>query len=390
MSEKILKDAYILDAARTPFGKRNGFLSTVHPVDLLGDLLKDMVKRSEIMPEFIDDVIAGCVTQTGEQSANIGRNAILSAGFPESIPGTTIDRQCGSSLQAAQFAAHGVMAGMYDLAIACGVESMSRVPMFTTIKRESNPITGNLRERYSLGEEWFSQARGAQIIAEKWEIGREEMDSFSLRSHRLAHGSREFLRNEIVPVSIKSQSGITIVDQDQGIRHDTEMEKLLSLRDAFPGIHNITAGNSSQISDGASAVLICSEDFLNNHHKKARAVFKSFSVVGVDPISMLTGPIKATEKILKREGLTMDDIDLFEVNEAFASVVLAWMRETGADMDRVNVHGGAIAIGHPLGATGGRLISTMVNSLEKTGKKRGLIAICEGGGMANACIIERI
>ncbi|MCL4345210.1 MAG: thiolase family protein [Candidatus Thermoplasmatota archaeon] len=388
MSERKLKEAYILDAARTPFGRRNGILSTINPVDLLGGLLKSILDRNAINPQLVEDVIAGCVTQTGEQSANIARNAILSAGFPDSVPGTTIDRQCGSSLQAAQFAAQGIMTGNNDLNIACGVESMSRVPMFSSIRSDSTPLTASLRERYALEEEWFSQARGAQIIADRWEISREEMDSYSLRSHKLADESRRFLSNEISPVSVRNGDEIKLISQDQGIRSETSMEKLSLLKPAFNGIPDITAGNSSQISDGASAAIICSEDFLETHSMKAKAKFTSFSVVGVDPVSMLTGPIKVTEKILAREKLTMDDIDLFEVNEAFASVVIAWLRETGAPIENVNVHGGAIAIGHPLGATGGRLISTMINSLIEKRKERGLIAICEGGGMANACLIE--
>ena len=390
MKQTRIKDAFILDAARTPFGKRNGDLSMVNPVDLLGNLLKDILERNHIQPEYIEDIIAGCVTQTGEQSANIARNAWLSAGLPESVPGTTIDRQCGSSLQAAQFASQSVMTGMNSINIACGVESMSRVPMFSSIRKDASPLTDNLKRRYSLDEEWFSQANGAQIIANMWEITREEMDSYSLRSHMLAEDSRKFLSKEIIPVSIKHGDTTTIIAQDQGIRKDTTMEKLSSLKPAFKGIPDITAGNSSQISDGASAAVICSQEFMDEHNLKAKAKFSSFSVVGVDPISMLTGPIDATEKILKKEGLTLDDIDLFEVNEAFASVVIAWLREIGAPPENVNIHGGAIALGHPLGATGGRLIATMINSLIDKGKKRGLIAICEGGGMSNACIIELV
>ncbi|MGP6239073.1 thiolase family protein [Cuniculiplasma sp. SKW4] len=390
MKQRVIKDAFILDAGRTPFGKRNGELSRVNPVDLLGNLLKEILERNHIQPDYVEDVIAGCVTQTGEQSANIARNAWLSAGLPESVPATTIDRQCGSSLQAAQFAAQGIMTGNNNINIACGVESMSRVPMFSSITKDSSPITENLRERYSLDREWFSQAKGAQIIADMWKISREEMDAYSLRSHRLAEESRKFLSKEIIPVSVKNGDMTTIIGQDQGIRKDTTMEKLSSLKPAFTGIPDITAGNSSQISDGASATIICSQDFLDEHNLKAKAKFSSFSVVGVDPISMLTGPIYATEKLLDKENLTIDDIDLFEVNEAFASVVISWLRETGVPLEKVNIHGGAIAIGHPLGATGGRLISTIVNSLMDTGKKTGLIAICEGGGMANACLIELV
>lgn len=390
MKQKAIKDAFILDAGRTPFGKRNGELSGVNPVDLLGNLLKEILERNHIQPDYVEDVIAGCVTQTGEQSANIARNAWLSAGLPESVPGTTIDRQCGSSLQAAQFAAQSIMTGNNNINIACGVESMSRVPMLSSITRDFSPITENLKIRYSLDKEWFSQAKGAQIIADMWKISREEMDTYSLRSHKLAEDSRKFLSKEILPVGVRNGDMTTIISQDQGIRRDTNMEKLSSLKPAFDGIHDITAGNSSQISDGASATVICSQDFLDEHNLKAKAKFSSFSVVGVDPISMLTGPIDATEKLLVKENLTIDDIDLFEVNEAFASVVIAWLRETGVPLEKLNIHGGAIAIGHPLGATGGRLIATMVNSLIETGKQKGLIAICEGGGMANACLIELV
>ncbi|MHB8360910.1 MAG: thiolase family protein [Thermoplasmataceae archaeon] len=388
------KEAYIVDAIRTPLGKRNGFFKDFHSVDLLATSLKSIVKRSNIDASSIEDVIAGCVTQLGEQGANVARNAALSAGYPESVPGTTVDRQCGSSLQAAQFAAHGVNAGFYDLVIAAGVESMTRQPIGSNITHERNPITSSLEERYSLNGEWFSQAYGAELIAKKYNLKRQDLDEFGLRSHRLAYNSREHFMKEIVPVSVEINNAEgkrkIIADFDEGVRQNTSMEKMQSLPPAFKGLEFITAGNSSQISDGSSAVLIASEEALDKYNLKPRAKFLSFSVVGVDPITMLTGPIPATKKALEKAKLDKDQIDAFEVNEAFAPVPLAWLNEFEVDPDKLNSHGGAIAMGHPLGATGSRLISTIMNTLSSSGKKLGLIAVCEGGGMANSAIIEMI
>lgn len=389
-----LREAFIVDAIRTPIGRRNGFFKDFHSVDLLSSQLGNIVKRSNIDPSNVEDIIAGCVTQIGEQGANVARNAALSAGFPESVPGTTVDRQCGSSLQAVQFAAQGVQSGFYDLVIAAGVESMSRQPIGSNITAERNPITPMIEQRYSLNGQWFSQAYGAELIAKDYGLSREELDEFSLRSHNLAYKSREHFKNEIVPVTRGSSSDAegleSILEYDEGVRSNTSLEKMLSLPPAFNGLELITAGNSSQISDGASSVLIASEKAVEKYDLKPKAKFTAFSVVGVDPVTMLTGPIPATRKALERADLDADHIDLFEVNEAFAPVPLAWLKEFEVNPDKLNPYGGAIAIGHPLGATGARITATMLNGLISSGKKIGLIAVCEGGGMANSAIIERI
>ncbi len=389
-----MNEAIILESIRTPIGRKGKSLKDSHPVDLLGHLLAQLVQRTGIDPEQVDDVIIGCVDQTGEQAFNVGRNAWLSAGLPESVPATTIDRQCGSSLQAIHFAAQGVMAGAYDLVIAGGVESMTRVPMGCTITNgPGTPLTTDLQQRYDLSGGWFSQAIGAQMVADQWRLTRQDLDRFSLESHKRAAFAREarYFSREIIPVPIKDEQGEnTLFEADEGIRPDTSLEKIASLQPPFPGLDSITAGNASQISDGASTTLIASPKMAQALKLKPRARFVSFAVVGVNPVSMLTGPIPATQKALKKAGLTADDIDLFEVNEAFAPVVLAWQKEIGASMDRVNVNGGAIALGHPLGATGARLMTTLLNELERQQRRYGLIAICEGGGMANSTIIERL
>ncbi|GAB4198268.1 MAG: thiolase family protein [Roseiflexaceae bacterium] len=379
-----MPDAFLLEALRTPIGKRDRGLRDVHPVDLLGGLLAALVERSAIDPARVDDLIVGCVSQTGEQSVNIGRNAWLSAGLPESVPATTLDRQCGSSLQAVHFAAQGVMAGAYDLAIAAGVESMSRVPLGSSMAGPGTPLTEGLRQRYGIERGWFDQARGAELIARNGGMSREDLDRYSLQSHQRAAEARAAGRfaAETVPTS-----GLAA---DEGVRPDTTAERLAVLPPAFPGLELITAGNASQISDGASAALIGSAETARALGLRPRARFVSFAVVGCDPVTMLTGPIPATQKALQRAGLTINDIDLFEVNEAFASVALAWQQATGAPWDRVNVNGGAIALGHPLGATGTRLLATLLHELERRNGRYGLIAICEGGGMANATVIERI
>lgn len=388
-----MMEAVIVDAVRTPVGRRKGALKDTHPVDLLGYLLRQVVERNGLDPAAVDDVIIGCVDQIGDQAANIGRNAWLSAGLPESVPATTLDRQCGSSLQAVHFAAQGVMAGAYDLVIAGGVESMTRVPMLSTIAAYGTPLTDDIQRRYDLKAPWFDQAIGAERIAKQWGFSRNELDTFSYQSHQRADAARRngHFAQEVVPVQVQDESGEPVwFDADQGIRADTSIEKMGTLAPAFPGLELITAGNASQISDGASATLIASKEAAARLGLKARAKFVSFAVVGVDPVTMLTGPIPATRKALQRAGLDVADIDLFEINEAFASVVLAWQKETGASFDHVNVHGGAVALGHPLGATGTRIVATLLNALEQYDKKYGLIAICEGGGMANATIIERL
>jgi acetyl-CoA acyltransferase len=379
-------DVYIIDAKRTPIGKRNGALKDIHPVDLLGNLVREVLDNSTIDPENVDEFITGCVSQTGNQGGNIARNAWLSAGLPEAVPGVSIDRQCGSSLQALEFARNGIISGDYDIAIASGVESMTRVPMLSTIEKE-NPITEGLKRRYNLGEEWFSQAYGAELIANKFGISRKDMDLMSYESHIRAFRSREQFKKEMIPVK---EHGNIVLDYDQGVREKPDLEKMNDLPPAFSNLKMVTAGNASQISDGASMSILASEAAVNKYGLRPRAVIKNVAAVGVDPVTMLTGPIPVTEKVLKRTGLSIDDIDVFEVNEAFASVVLAWEKELKVDHDKVNINGGAVALGHPLGATGTRIVSTMLNIMENKKYKYGLIAICEGGGMANGAIIERI
>ncbi|MCL5783065.1 MAG: thiolase family protein [Candidatus Thermoplasmatota archaeon] len=389
-----MREAYIVDAIRTPIGRRNGSLKDIHPVDLLGNLLKGEMARTKIPPGRVEDLIIGCVSQAGDQGFNIARNAWLSAGLPENVPGTTIDRQCGSSLQAATFAAQAVMSGTQDLVIAGGVESMSRVPMGSTINSTGNPITLGLVVRYGLDREWFNQAKGAEMIAERYGFDRDDLDEFSYTSHLKAAAAAERSRAEIMPVEADVNGDrteiLTILDRDEGIRPNPDLEKMKLLRPAFQGLNLITAGNSSQISDGASVSVIASREAVDEFSLKPRARIVSMAAIGVDPVTMLTGPIPVTSKVLEKAGMSASEIDLFEVNEAFASVVLAWQSEHDIPWDKVNVHGGAIAIGHPLGATGTRIMSTILNTLEEKGKKYGLIAICEGGGMANGMIIEKI
>ncbi len=366
------QDAFIVDAIRTPVGRRQGSLKEIHPVDLLGMLLKGELKRTSVNPAAIEDLIVGCVSQAGDQGFNIARNAWLSAGLPETVPGTTIDRQCGSSLQAATFAAQAVKSGMQDLVLAGGVESMSRVPMGSTINSSGNPITLGLVMRYGLDREWFSQAKGAQLIAEKYGFERDELDEFSYMSHVKASASKEKFQAEIMPIEADTTGDgtelVTILDHDEGIRKNPDLNKMKELRPAFQGLDLITAGNSSQISDGASISMIASQDALDKYNLKPRARVVSAAVVGVDPITMLTGPIPATAKVLDKAGMDASEIDFFEVNEAFAPVVLAWQHEHNIPWDKVNVHGGAIAIGHPLGATGTRIMATMLNILEQHSK----------------------
>jgi acetyl-CoA acyltransferase len=388
--------AVIVDAVRTPTARRNGKYRDIHPVDLAAIPLKALVERNQLDPSLVEDVIMGCVSQTGEQGLNIGRNAALAAGFPEEVVGTTIDRQCGSSQQSAHFAAQGVMAGAYDVVIAAGIESMTRVPMGITAQQGPGMPFGPLvLERYSHG--LVPQGISAEMIAEKWGQTREELDQIGFESHQRAANATEEGRfeSQIVPVAVKTDTGDEIVERDEGIRYDTTMEKLATLQPAFKVDGVVTAGNSSQISDGAAAVLIMSEEKASQLGLTPRARFVQFALAGVDPVIMLTGPIPATAKVLDRAGLTIDDIDLFEINEAFAAVIAAWRAEHGgADpaqlWAKTNVNGGAIALGHPLGASGARLLTTLVHELERTGGRYGLQAMCEGGGMANALIIERL
>jgi acetyl-CoA acyltransferase len=393
--------AVIVDVVRTPGGKRNGSLSGWHPADLAAECLKALQERNDLDPVLVEDVIMGCVMQVGAQSLNVGRNAVLAAGWPEEVPSTTIDRQCGSSQQSAHFAAQGVMAGVQDVVIAAGVEVMSLVPMGASmmVKDVGMPFGPSVGLRYADQGGLVPQGISAEIIADKWGLTREDLDAFGYRSQQLAAQARDEGRfdNEIVPVQAKPRDKETgelietdeILRTDEGIR-DSSLEKLASLKPAFKPDGKVTAANSSQITDGASAALIMSEEKAKALGLTPRARFHSFALAGVDPITMLTGPIPATTKVLEKAGLTMDEIDLTEINEAFASVVLAWEKEHHPDMDKVNVNGGAIALGHPLGASGTKLMATLVNELERTGGRYGLQTMCEGGGMANATIIERL
>ncbi len=359
------REAVIVEAVRTAVGRRNGRLKDWHPVDLMAQVLSALVQRTRIDTNLVEDVIIGCVSQVGEQSLNVGRNAALAAGFPETVPGTTVDRQCGSSQQAIHFAAQGVISGAYDVVIAGGVESMTRVPMGSSYAQGPGaPFGSQMLRRYDNG--LVHQGISADLVARKWELSREELDAFSLESHRrAARATAEGrFKSQIVPIEVKDEDGTTsMFEQDEGIRTDTSLEKLASLKPAFKPDGLITAGNSSQISDGAAAVLIMERAVAERLGLKPRARFITFSLAGDNPIMMLTAPIPAT---------------------------FTWQRSTGADMSRVNVNGGAVAIGHPLGASGARLTTVLLHELERTGGRYGLQTICEGGGMANAMIIERL
>jgi acetyl-CoA acyltransferase len=391
-----MTNAVIVDIVRTASGKGKpgGALSPVHPADLLATVLRALVERTGIDPEQVDDVIAGCVGQVGDQAQNIGRTALLAAGFPESVPGTTVDRQCGSSQQAVHFAAQGVIAGAYDVAVAGGVESMSRVPMGSAAGA-GDPLA-------PLGARFVSlphQGIGAELIAARWKLSRAQLDEFAATSHAraAAHAAAGDFDGEIVPVTLPDGTRHTV---DETVRPTTTADGLAGLKPAFldeefaaryPEIGwVITPGNSSPLTDGASAALIMSEEKAAALGLTPRARLHSFTVVGSDPEIMLTGPIPATHRILRRSGLSLDDIDAYEVNEAFASVPLAWAQEFNADPARLNPRGGAIALGHPLGGSGVRLLATLVNHLEATGGRYGLQTMCEGGGMANALIVERL
>jgi acetyl-CoA acyltransferase len=389
--EEAMPNAVIVDAIRTPLGRRNGKLKDVHPVDLVAHVLQGIVARNDIDPALVEDVIMGCVMQVGEQGINVARNAALAAGFPESTVGTTVDRQCGSSQQAAHFAAQGVIAGAYDVVIAAGVESMTRVPMGSSVAegKYGFPFGPMMSARYP---NLVPQGISAELIAEKWDISREQNDAFSAQSHQRAARAREEGRfdREILPITVTGEEGEEVVRQDEGIRPDSSVETLAKLKPAFKPDGVITAANSSQITDGAAAVLIMTEEKASELGLPPRARFHTFALAGVDPVMMLTGPIPATTKVLERAKMTIDQIDLVEINEAFAPVVLSWEKEHHPDMSKVNVNGGAIALGHPLGASGARLMATLLNELERTGGRWGLQTMCEGGGMANATIIERL
>jgi acetyl-CoA C-acetyltransferase len=381
-----VSEAYIVGAVRTPVGRRNGGLSGVHPVDLAAHVLSELMTRTGADPSAVEDVIMGCVSQVGPQSIDIARNAWLSAGLPEGVPGVTIDRQCGSSQQAVHFAAQGVLSGMQDLVVAAGVESMSMVPMGTTValpmkEGMAPPFGDGWRERY--GNQEISQFRGAQLICEKWGFKRAQLEEFAYESHQRAIRAIDEGRfdREITPVA-----GVTA---DEGPRRDTTLEKMAELKPLREG-WELTAATASQISDGAAALLIASPTAVRRHGFTPRARIHSLSVVGSDPVYMLTAPMPATEAALDRGHLGVDDIDVFEVNEAFAPVLLAWSADTGASLEKANPNGGAIALGHPLGATGAILMTKLLHELERTGGRYGLQTMCEGGGQANATIIERL
>jgi acetyl-CoA acyltransferase len=385
--------AVIVDAVRTAGGKRNGKLRDWHPVDLAAETLGALVTRNGLDPALVEDVIMGCVMQAGEQGLNVGRNAALAAGFPESVVGTSVDRQCGSSQQSAHFAAQGVIAGAYDVVIAAGVECMTRVPMGASVSNGPGfPFGPRMMERYQPVGGLVPQGISAEMIAEKWALSREDLDRYSLESHRRAARATAEGRfdREIVPVTVEVDGTKDEFRTDEGIRADSTLETLAKLKPVFKPDGVVTAANSSQITDGAAALLIMSETKARELGLTPRARFHAFALAGVDPVTMLTGPIPATAKVLERAGMQLDDIDLIEINEAFASVVLAWEKEHHPDMDKVNVNGGAIALGHPLGCSGAKLMATLLNELERTGGRYGLQTMCEGGGMANATIIERL
>ena len=391
-----MADAYIVEAVRTAGGKRGGALRDWHPADLGAEVLNALIDRSGIDPAAIEDVIVGCVSQIGEQSFHIGRNMVLASRLPESVPAVTIDRQCGSSQQSVHFAAQAVMSGTQDVVIAAGVESMTRVPMGmpTLLPIQAGigtgPWTDRIRDRFGVSE--FSQFTGAEMIAERYQMTREDLDAFALDSHRKAAAATEAgaFDKEIVPLTVRDAEGrVSLHTKDEGIRFDASMEGLHALKALKPdGV--VTAGNASQICDGAAAVLVVSERALKDHGLKPIARIDSLAVTAGDPVVMLMEPIPATAKALGRAGRSIGDIDLFEVNEAFAPVPLAWLRDTGADPARLNVNGGAIALGHPLGATGAKLMTTLVNALRSRRLRFGLQTMCEGGGIANATIIESL
>jgi acetyl-CoA C-acetyltransferase len=385
-----MPEAYIVEAVRTPVGKKNGGLAAAHPADLGAHVLSELIRRAGIDPAAVEDVVFGCLDTLGPQAGDIARTAWLAAGLPEEVPGTTIDRQCGSSQQALHFAAQGVMSGTQDVVVAGGVQNMSQIPIGSAFRAaaaigldQADPFSGSKGWVARYGDQPVNQFHGAELIAEKWGITRDDMEAFAFESHQRALRAIDEGRFDR---EVSAYEGVTT---DEGPRRDTSLEKMQSLKPLTEG-GRITAAVSSQISDGAAAILVVSERALKEHNLTPRARVHHLSVRGADPIYMLTAPIPATAYALEKTGLSLDDIDLVEINEAFAPVVLAWQRETGADLDKVNVNGGAIALGHPLGATGARLMTTLLHELERTGGRYGLQTMCEGGGQANATIIERL
>ena len=401
-----MNEAVIVEAVRTPIGKRMGGLSGWHPAELAAQTLIALQERTGFDPTTVDDVMMGCVTQVGPQSTNVGRTTVLAAGWPETVPATTMDRQCGSSQQAVHFAAQSIMAGVNDVVVAAGIEAMSTVPMFSNAPNDDiTKVYGEVAQQRYADREAFGysglvpQGISVEMIARRWNLTREERDAFALRSHERAAAARDEGRfeREIVPVGIKRrdrETGAVTVEtgqlaHDEPIR-DTSLAALADLKPSFIPDGLVTAGNASQIVDGAAALLIMSRERAEALGLRPRAVIRHMSVVGADPVQMLTAPIPATRQVLARAGMTVDDIDLFECNEAFAPVVLAWQKELGADPAKVNVNGGGISLGHPLGASGARLMVTLLHELERSGGRFGLQTMCEGGGMANATIIERV
>ncbi|HET6311013.1 MAG TPA: thiolase family protein [Candidatus Nitrosotalea sp.] len=385
-----MREVVIVEAVRTPIGRRNGKLKDLHPVVLGSMVLKELIERAGIKAGQVDDVVFGNVTQVGEQSLNIGRNAWLTAGFPFTTPATTVDRQCGSSQQAIHFAANLISSGVCDITIAGGVESMSRVPMGSNAVSPGTPFPPELMELYDL----VPQGISAELIARKYGISRKQMDEFGVRSHHLAHEATEkgYLKSQTMPIeiSLNGNGHHELFTKDEGIRPTASYEATAALQPAFNPEHSITAGNSSQISDGAAAVLLMSLEKAKELGLKPRARIRAQAVVGTDPVLMLEGPIPGTAAVLKKAGLDLKSIDLFEVNEAFASVVLAWQKETGADMNKTNVNGGAIAVGHPLGASGAILMNRLLYELERRDLRYGLETMCCGGGIGTATIIDRV
>ena len=380
-----MREVVIVEAVRTPVGKRNGALKDVHPVVLAAMNLRELMRRAGIEPALVEDVVMGCVSQVGEQSVNIARNAVLQAGFPIEVPATTVDRQCGSGQQAIHFAANLIQSEVCDITIGGGVESMTRLPIGSSSSTGGYPFPPSLMEMYPL----VHQGLSAEMIADQWHISREELDAYGLRSQQLAAAADDagYFTREVAPVSLPDG---TVFSHDEGIRRDTSAERLAALQPSFKPDGRITAGSSSQISDGAASVLLMTPEKARELGLRPRARIVAQKVVGVDPVTMLTGPIPATKAVLAKAGLKLDDIDVFEVNEAFASVVLAWEREIHPDMSKVNVNGGAIALGHPLGCSGARLMNTLLYELERRNARYGLQTMCCGGGLGTATIIERI
>ncbi|MCA1690647.1 MAG: thiolase family protein [Actinobacteria bacterium] len=388
-----MTSAVIVDAVRTAVASRNGKLRDWHPVDLAAEILRDLLERNRLDPVLVEDVILGCLTQIGEQGMNVARNAVLAAGFPDSVPGTTVDRQCGSSQQAIHFAAQGALAGAYDVVVAGGVESMTRVSVGSTIvSGPGKPFGPRMTQRYQPAGGLVPQGPAAELVAARYGLSRDVLDEYSLESHLRAARSAQERRfdGQIVPVTVEGRRGKQQFRADEGIRGHATLAQLTDLKPTFQPDGVITAGNAAPMGDGAAAVLVMSESRAAALEVPVRARFVAFAVAGVDPLLMLTGPIPATSRVLERAGLTLDDIDRFEVHESFAAVVLAWAQEHDVDLDRVNVNGGAIALGHPVGASGARMLATLLAELERAGGRYGLQVMCEGGGMANATIIERL